>query len=93
MSDPEDMVVTLTVRQLRELMRESVREALAQQKLEARPLEPMLSPRQAAEILNVSARQVQVLCASGELQARKFGGQWRIHRADLASKVRDHDAA
>lgn len=43
----------------------------------------------AAEVLNVSARQVYALVHSGELPAIRIGsrGQWRIERAMLESFI------
>lgn len=93
MSDPAEMIVTLTVGQLEALVRRAVRDELARQKLEAPPLEPMLSTREASKILAVSPRQVQLLCESGDIPATKVGHQWRIRRADLAPRRGDRDAA
>jgi len=81
MSDPEQMIVTLTIEQLAALVRDVVRAELDARK-PAEPA-PLLTPREAAEILQLSTRQVQALCASGELPAERYGLQWRIRREDL----------
>lgn len=49
------------------------------------PTEPFLSPTDVAELLNISARQVRGLLASGELRGMQIGGRgiWRIAPADL----------
>ncbi|MCF6413164.1 helix-turn-helix domain-containing protein [Collinsella tanakaei] len=43
----------------------------------------LLTPSQAASIVNVSARTVTRLCGQGKLKAIKIGAQWRINRDAL----------
>jgi len=45
---------------------------------------PLLSPKQVAAELNMSANTVRRLLKSGELTGRKFGGQWRVKPGDLS---------
>lgn len=44
----------------------------------------LMTPRQAAAVLNVSGRHVLRLCERGELRAVKLGKVWRINRDALA---------
>lgn len=76
-----NLLVTLTVDDLRALVGEAVRDALAA----VQPQEPpaMLSPGEAARLLRVSERQVRNLVSQGKIKALRVGGRWRIRRADL----------
>lgn len=47
-------------------------------------LPPLISARQAAEVLNVSTRHVARLCERGQLRAVHCGRLWRINRDALA---------
>src|SRR5262245_10555543 len=46
---------------------------------------PLMTVAEAARFLNVSARTIRALCASGQLPARKVGEQWRIEPQVLES--------
>lgn len=51
-------------------------------------LPDMLTPRQVAETLNISARTARELCASGSLEgAFKLGSTWRIPRGAIAQLI------
>ena len=52
-------------------------------------LDPLLTPVQVAEILNVKESQVYTLMRSGQLRALKIGhrGVWMVHEVDLADYV------
>ena len=43
----------------------------------------ILTAKEAAEILRISARTFQRLVRSGQLPARKVGEQWRVERSEL----------
>ncbi len=47
---------------------------------EARELEPALTTKQAAELLNVNPKTVLRLIQRGQLPARKVGRVWRLSR-------------
>ena len=48
---------------------------------------PFLSPRQAAELLNVTRDTVYRLIRSGQLPSVRVGGQLRIPKRTLASRL------
>ena len=48
----------------------------------------LITVKEAAEILGVSRRRVQVLIQQGRLPAEKFGYMWMIRESDL-QKVKD----
>ena len=54
-----------------------------------RPLEPMLSIRQAAALLQVSEKTLRRRIAEGGLVAHRIGAQWRLAPRDLADYLRD----
>lgn len=88
----DGLVVTLRVRDLRALVRESVREAL-----EAKPTETegaMLTPAQTAAMLGVTRHHVRNLLARGALPGVRVGHAWRVRRADVEALMRGgRDAA
>jgi excisionase family DNA binding protein len=47
--------------------------------------EPLLKPRQAAPLLNVSLRTLYTLIERGELPVFRVGGQYRLSRSTLAA--------
>lgn len=47
---------------------------------ETLPKNLVWTPREAAELLGISERSVQRLCASGQIEAVRVGRQWRIGR-------------
>jgi excisionase family DNA binding protein len=50
----------------------------------------LLKPKEVAEVLSISEREVRDLCAAGDLRAGKLRGRlWRIHPDDLDAYVRD----
>lgn len=72
-------VVVLGREELRELVRDAVREAL-----EERPRAPeWIDTAAAAELLQVTPRHVTKLAKSGELPGTQLGKLWRFRRADV----------
>lgn len=51
--------------------------------LEQRDEALLLSPKQTAELMDVSVPTVTAMCRSGKLPAVRIGKQWRIRRSDL----------
>lgn len=47
---------------------------------ESLPENLVWTPREAAQLLGISERSVQRLCASGQIEAVRVGRQWRIGR-------------
>ena len=43
----------------------------------------LLTPREAADVLRLSARTVREYLQRGEIEGRVIGGRWRFRRADL----------
>lgn len=82
MSDPQQMLVTMTVTELEELLERAVRRALEAQPKAPEP-SPLITPKEAARLLKLSERQVQNLCADGKLPAVQVGTRWRIRRDEL----------
>ena len=54
----------------------------------ADPLEPPLTPNEAAAALRVSTKTVYRLIARGELPAARVGSQLRVERASLLAYLR-----
>lgn len=51
---------------------------------EAPPIgDRLLTLREAAEVLHLSARTVREYVHRGEIEGRIIGGRWRLRRADL----------
>jgi excisionase family DNA binding protein len=46
-------------------------------------MKEVLTPREAAEYLNIHIRTIYRLVKSGEIPGRKVGGSWRFKRTDL----------
>lgn len=44
-------------------------------------LDEWITPREAAELIDVTPHQVRHLARNGIVKARKFGRAWMIHRA------------
>lgn len=42
-----------------------------------------LTPEEVGELLRINVKTVYAMLQSGELQGRKWGRQWRIHRSAL----------
>ena len=55
----------------------------------ARPLEPLLTIKQAAALLQVSEKTMRRRIAEGGLVAHRVGAQWRIAPRDVADYLRD----
>ncbi len=55
----------------------------------ARPLEPLLTVKQAAALLQVSEKTIRRRMAEGELVAHRIGAQWRLAPRDIADYLRD----
>ena len=55
----------------------------------ARPLEPLLTVKQAAALLQVSEKTIRRRMAEGELVAHRIGAQWRLAPRDVADYLRD----
>ena len=53
----------------------------------------LCGPREAAELLSVSDRTVKEWCASGKLNAEKFGRDWVIERASVAKLAKQRGKA
>lgn len=80
MKKPELGVVVITAEQLREVVREAVRDGLDTMP-KAPP--PMMTPTQVAERLSVCTKTVLNMIGRDELKAKKVGGQWRVRRDEL----------
>lgn len=53
-------------------------------KTEARPIgEKLLTLKEVAEVLRLSARTVREYVQRGEIEGRIIGGRWKFRRADL----------
>jgi excisionase family DNA binding protein len=55
----------------------------------ARALEPLLTIRQAADLMQVSDKTVRRRIADRSLIALRIGPQWRIQRCDLQAFLRE----
>lgn len=55
----------------------------------ARPLEPLLTIAQTAELLQVSDKTIRRHIAQGSLIAHRIGAQWRLAPRDVADYLRD----
>lgn len=44
-----------------------------------------LTPEEVAEILRVNVKTIYAMLRNGELQGRKWGRQWRVHRSALGA--------
>lgn len=75
-----DLVVTVTIGELRELMREVLRDELAEDESD---LSPYMSTTEVAERYDVSRRTVLNWCKTGKVAAVQAGSQWRIRRDSL----------
>ncbi|MCU0675917.1 MAG: helix-turn-helix domain-containing protein [Myxococcota bacterium] len=86
--NPDALLVTLSVGQLRQIVRDEVARAL-------RPVEPaaMLKPREAAALLRCTERHVRNLLASGALAGVRIGSSWRIRRDAVEALVGARGAA
>jgi len=92
-TDPDALAVTITVGQLRELVRDAVREELAERAALATEAPPLITTAEAAKLLRMPVRTVSNLCKEGKLPAEMVGGQWRIRRDLLLRGLRGSDAA
>lgn len=86
MDKPKLGVIVITPEQLREVVRDAVREGLDAMP-KASP--PMMTPTQVAERLSVCMKTVLNMIGRDELKAKKVGGQWRVRRDDLEAWERD----
>lgn len=77
-----ELVVTMTATELEELLERTIRRALDERPAPPEP-SPLITPQEAAKLLKLSVRQVQNLCAAGELPAVQVGSRWRIRRDQL----------
>ncbi len=50
---------------------------------------PLLTPGEAAELLDLPAKALQIMIQRGELPAYKVGGQWRLRASELGKFIRD----
>jgi excisionase family DNA binding protein len=55
----------------------------------ARPLDPLLTVKQTAALLQVSEKTIRRRIAEGGLVAHRIGAQWRIASRDVADYLRD----
>ncbi|MCF8564982.1 helix-turn-helix domain-containing protein [Alicyclobacillus tolerans] len=42
-----------------------------------------LTPQEIAKLMRLNVKTVYVLLDNGELQGKKWGNQWRVHRSQL----------
>jgi excisionase family DNA binding protein len=59
----------------------------------AAELPEVLTPEQAAALLQVDEHEVLALAAAGRLPGRRIGDQWRFSRAALVAWLAGHDPA
>ena len=76
------------VRELRQMVRQSqtsedLREVLARRVPERRSTETLLTVREVANYLRISARTVYRLIESGQIGAVRVGKQWKIPASDI----------
>lgn len=87
-SDPRQMLVTITIGQLEELVRACVRDELAALGRGDRAVEPMLTTADVAGALQVHERTVRKWIRAGELEAVNLGSALRVRREDLEDFMR-----
>jgi len=80
--NPDALLVTLSVGQLRQIVRDEIGRAL---RTEAPPLpaEAMLTPKRTAKALGVSERTILLMLNDGRLSGIRVGGRWRIRRTSV----------
>ena len=52
-----------------------------------RDLPELLTPRQAADAMQVTTRQIAKMCERGDLRAVRVGRLWRVNRDALAASL------
>ncbi|MBO6937582.1 MAG: helix-turn-helix domain-containing protein [Deltaproteobacteria bacterium] len=87
MTDPGQPVVTMTLGELAELVRDVVRAELGAREVDG-AVEPMLTTADAAEALQVHEATVRKWIRAGELEAKNFGSALRIRRDSLEEFMR-----
>jgi excisionase family DNA binding protein len=78
-------VVVLEVEQLRQVVRDAVREALSEAKP---PAAELLTTVQAAAEMGVATKTIRRRIRTGELRAELHGNRWRIRRDALGGTGR-----
>jgi excisionase family DNA binding protein len=73
----DSLLVTLTVGQLKQLVRDAAREAVAEL---LEPADPVLTLEEVAELMKMSAKAVIALVRAEGFPGRKCGGIWRFER-------------
>jgi excisionase family DNA binding protein len=86
MNDPKDMVVTLTVGQLEDIVTNAVARGIT--KREAPP--EYLSRSQVAKLIGVNERTIDAYVATHGLLASKLGNEWRFSMSDVVAWISDN---
>ena len=88
--DPGSLLVTMTMGQIRELIREELRTALDQHStfggLSPHPIsdiKPFLSVKEAAELARLAVSTIRLCIRKGELRGQKVGRRIIISRGEL----------
>lgn len=77
-----DLLVTLTVDQLRDLIRTEIKAAI-RERADAKPLAPILDSEEAADYLRMPVGVLRKRTAKGEVPSFKIGAVLRYRRAEL----------
>lgn len=89
---PDEMLVTMTIGQLRAIVRGEVEEVVRAALAQVGAPSPIMTTAEAAQMLSLCTKTVLRLVDAGELPATRIGTQWRFMRADVeafvASRVR-----
>src|SRR5690348_3284256 len=85
-----NLALTLTVEQLRELVRKAVREELTHRTQDA---PAVLTLEQAAKLLDMHPKVVVKYARTGGLPSHKIGPEWRFLRSELIGWVASSEVA
>jgi excisionase family DNA binding protein len=92
MSAAEKLLVTMTVDQLRELIRTEVRDAVAANPQQAQPPLSSLTAKEAAAYLKIPDTMVRKRARNGELKCFYIGTEMRFDVCDLQAFKEAHRA-
>ena len=60
-----------------------MKETLTQEEVAQLLAKEFLTPQEIAKLMRLNVKTVYVLLDNGELQGKKWGNQWRVHRSQL----------